>query len=62
MWIVLNGFDERRVMRATVITGLIGLIALAIAGYAAVYTWPERAESRRRGAAAHRNHEGRRGR
>ncbi|MEV0108221.1 hypothetical protein AB0H42_18045 [Nocardia sp. NPDC050799] len=47
---------------ATVITGLIGLIALGIAGYDAVYTWLERAELRRRGAAARRNHEGRRGR
>lgn len=47
---------------AWVITGLIGLIALGIAGYDAVYTWLERAELRRRGAVARRNHEGRRGR
>ncbi|WP_433490273.1 hypothetical protein [Nocardia grenadensis] len=47
---------------ATVITGLLGSIALGIAGYDAVYTWLERTELRRHGAAASRKHENRHGR
>ncbi|WP_058853154.1 hypothetical protein [Nocardia jinanensis] len=45
---------------ATVITGLLGVIALGVAGYDAVYNWLDRAELRRRGAAARRDREGRR--
>lgn len=42
---------------ATVITGLLGLMGLGIAGYDAVYEWTARADLRRRGAraAARRN-------
>ncbi|CAL9550810.1 hypothetical protein SUDANB121_04451 [Nocardiopsis dassonvillei] len=42
---------------ATVITGLLGLMGIGIAGYDAVYEWTARIDLRRRGAraAARRN-------
>ncbi|WP_406313270.1 hypothetical protein OHA77_33185 [Streptosporangium sp. NBC_01639] len=43
----------------TVITGLLGLIALSMAGYDAIYNWLDRADLRRRGSRARREHEGR---
>jgi cadmium resistance protein CadD (predicted permease) len=46
----------------TVITGLLGLIALGMAGYDAIYEWQGRADLRRREARAHREREGRQGR
>ncbi|MEU4539627.1 hypothetical protein AB0G15_32705 [Streptosporangium sp. NPDC023825] len=46
----------------TVITGLLGLIALGMAGYDALYEWQGRINLRRREARAHREREGRQGR
>ncbi|MGJ6967481.1 hypothetical protein ACSDR0_36735 [Streptosporangium sp. G11] len=46
----------------TVITGLLGLIALGMAGYDAIYEWQGRVNLRRREARAHREREGRQGR
>ncbi|GAA3417359.1 hypothetical protein [Streptosporangium vulgare] len=46
----------------TVITGLLGLIALGMAGYDAIYEWQGRVDLRRREARAHREREGRQGR
>ncbi|WP_440073120.1 hypothetical protein [Streptosporangium sp. OZ121] len=46
----------------TVITGLLGLIALGMAGYDALYEWQGRVDLRRRAARAHREREGRQGR
>ncbi|MGS2648433.1 hypothetical protein [Streptosporangium sp. LJ11] len=46
----------------TVITGLLGLIALGMAGYDAIYEWLGRVNLRRREARAHREREGRQGR
>jgi hypothetical protein len=45
-----------------VITGLLGLIALSVAGYDAIYNWLDRADLRRRGGRARREREGRQGR
>ncbi|MGW1740071.1 hypothetical protein ACWCPQ_14810 [Nocardia sp. NPDC001965] len=46
---------------AAVITGLVGVAALCIAGYDVVYSWLDRAELRRRGARA-RERDGHHGR
>lgn len=46
----------------TVITGILGLIALSVAGYDAIYNRLDRADLRRRGSRARREHEGRQGR
>ncbi|WP_336206735.1 hypothetical protein [Nonomuraea sp. LPB2021202275-12-8] len=45
-----------------VITGLLGLVALGVAGYDAIYNWLDRADSRRREARARREREGLQGR
>lgn len=45
----------------TVIAGVLGLVALGIAGYDAVYEWLGRAELRRRGAGAGRESDAREG-
>ena len=49
---------------ATVIVGIVGLIAVGMAGYDALYEWTERSELRRRGdrARARREREAREGR
>lgn len=39
---------------ASVITGVLGLIGLGIAGYDAIYNWLDRADLRRRGSRAAR--------
>ncbi|WP_410657171.1 hypothetical protein [Amycolatopsis sp. lyj-112] len=46
---------------ASVITGIVGLIGISIAGYDAVDGWLERADLRRREARVRREHEGRQG-
>ncbi|MGW5381346.1 hypothetical protein [Nocardia sp. NPDC003963] len=43
---------------ATVIIGLLSVIALGIAGYDALYEWLGRMQLRRRGARARRDREG----
>ncbi len=45
-----------------VITGVLGLVALSMAGYDVVYNWLDRAELRRRGAKTRREHDAREGR
>lgn len=47
---------------ATVIVGIVGLIAVGMAGYDALYEWTNRSELRRRGARARREREAREGR
>lgn len=42
---------------ATVIVGIVGLIAVGMAGYDALYEWTKRFELRRRGARARRERE-----
>jgi hypothetical protein len=49
-------------IQVAVIAGLLGLIAVGIAGYDTVYNWLDRAELRRRGARARRASEARDGR
>ncbi|MBN6038310.1 hypothetical protein [Amycolatopsis sp. 195334CR] len=46
---------------ATVIVGIVGLLAVCMAGYDVLYHWAERAELRRRGARARREQERRQG-
>lgn len=46
---------------ASVITGILGLIGISIAGYDALYNWQERIQLRRRGARARREQERRQG-
>lgn len=46
---------------ATVIVGIVGLIAVGMAGYDALYEWTKRLELRRRGARARREREAREG-
>ncbi|UJW30307.1 hypothetical protein L3Q67_34620 [Saccharothrix sp. AJ9571] len=44
---------------ASVITGILGLIGIGVAGYDVLYNWTERLQLRRRGAKARRESEGR---
>ncbi len=46
---------------AAVITGIVGLLGLSIAGYDAVDGWSERADLRRREARLERDHDGHQG-
>lgn len=47
---------------ASVITGILGLVGISIAGYDAVDGWLERADLRRREARVRREREGQQGR